>query len=154
MKEYICPVCQKSFSEDSVPETCPKCGCEKELFNVIGEMSEEEEELRENVSKALEASNNYGAEHTANALAEITFIAGIIVGIIGVIAGLVMLGKDSNASLLGIPCIMFGLLFFLLCLISWAFIKLQVNISYRLTRIDNKLESKINDKQKPSKKKA
>lgn len=152
MKEYFCPICQRSFQEGSVPEKCPDCGCDKSLFNEISEMSKEE--LVDNVSESLESSNNYSAEHTANGLAEITFIVGIIVGLIGLIVGFVLMGRDDGASILGIPCIMFGLLFFLLCLISWAFIKLQVNISYRLTRIDNKLNPEKDDKRKSTKKKA
>jgi len=152
MKEYFCPICQKSFQEDSVPEKCPNCGCDRALFNEVSEMSKEE--LIDNVSESLEASNSYSAEHTANSIAEITFIIGVIVGLIGLIGGIVIMAKGENASIFGIPCILLGLLFFIICLISWAFIKLQVNISYRLTRIDNKLNPEQHDKRKPSKKKA
>ena len=152
MKEYFCPICQRSFQEGSVPEKCPDCGCDKELFNEVSEMSKEE--LIDNVSESLESSNNYSAEHTANSLAEITFIVGVIVGLIGVIGGIATCAGTDNGELVGIPCIMFGLLFFFLCLISWAFIKLQVNISYRLTRIDNKLNPENDDKRKSTKKKA
>ena len=152
MTEYICPICQKSFQAGSVPDKCPDCGCDKSLFNEISEMSKEE--LVDNISESLESSNNYSAEHTANGLAEITFIVGVVVGLIGVIGGIAACVGTDNGELFGVPCIMFGLLFFFLCLISWAFIKLLVNISYRLTRIDNKLNPEKDDKRKSTKKKA
>ena len=96
------------------------------------------EELLENVSTPLEKSNNYAAEHVANGLASLTRAIGIIVGIIGLIAGIVLM---SNNAFIGTLCIIVGLIFFLICLVSWAFIKLMVNVSYRLTRIDNKLKN-------------
>lgn len=153
MKEYFCPICQKSFQECSVPEKCPECGCERALFNEVTVMSREE--LADNVDDSLESSNSYSAENTANGLAEITFIVGIIVGLIGLIGGFVLMAEEgSYGGALGIPCIMFGLLFFLLCLIFWAFIKLFVNISYRLTRIDSKFWPAKDDKRKSLKKNA
>jgi membrane-bound ClpP family serine protease len=98
------------------------------------------EELLENVSTPLEKSNNYAAEHVANGLASLTRAIGIIVGIIGLMAGIVMFSSFGD-GLIGALCIIFGLIFFLICLVSWAFIKLMVNMSYRLTRIDNKLKN-------------
>ena len=152
MKEYICPVCQETFQEGSVPEKCPKCGCDKDVFNVVDEMSREE--LAENVSESLESSNNYGAEHTANGLAEIILWIGVIIGIVGLIAGIVLCPKGGIAILAGLLCMIAGLLFFLICLIAWAFIKLQVNVSYRLTRIDNKLNPEQHEQRKSPKRKA
>ena len=99
------------------------------------------EELLENVSTPLEKSNNYAAEHVANGLASLTRAIGIIVGIIGLIAGIVMFIGGYGDNLIGALCIIFGLIFFLIGLVSWAFIKLMVNMSYRLTRIDNKLKN-------------
>ena len=100
------------------------------------------EELLENVSTSLEKSNNYEAEHVANGLASLTRAIGIIVGIIGLIAGIVMFNIGGfGDGLIGALCIIFGLIFFLIGLVSWAFIKLMVNMSYRLTRIDNKLKN-------------
>ena len=100
------------------------------------------EELLENVSTPLEKSNNYAAEHVANGLASLTRAIGIIVGIIGLIAGIVMFSEGGYGDdLIGALCIIFGLIFFLIGLVSWAFIKLMVNMSYRLTRIDNKLKN-------------
>ena len=100
------------------------------------------EELLENVSTSLEKSNNYEAEHVANGLASLTRAIGIIVGIIGLIAGIVMFSIGGfGDGLIGALCIIFGLIFFLIGLVSWAFIKLMVNMSYRLTRIDNKLKN-------------
>ena len=98
------------------------------------------EELLENVSTPLEKSNNYAAEHVANGLASLTRAIGIIVGMIGLIAGIVMFSSYGD-GLIGTLCIIVGLIFFLIGLVSWAFIKLMANMSYRLTRIDNKLKN-------------
>ena len=151
MKEYICPVCQETFQEGSVPEKCPKCGCDKDVFNVVDEMSKDE--LAENVSESLESSNNYGAEHTVNGLAEIIFWIGAILGVVGFIAGIACLVNDGGGVLAAF-LISIGLFCFLLTLIAWAFLRLLVNISYRLTRIDNKLNPVKHDEQRNSKRKA
>jgi len=152
MKEYICPICQETFLEGSVPEKCPKCGCDKDVFNVIdGEMSGEE--LAENISESLESSNNYGAEHTVNGLAEIIFWIGAILGVTGFIAGIACLVNDGGGVLAAF-LISIGLSCFLLTLIAWAFLRLLVNISYRTTRIDNKLNPVKHDDSRDSKRKA
>jgi hypothetical protein len=139
MKKYVCPDCGKTFEEGNVPASCPGCGCPSSEFQEHKEPS-----MDKNISPALESSNDFGAEHTANALAGITLVIGIIIGLIGLIAGfsLLTLQGGGESMLFGILCIVFGLVFFLVFLISWAFIKLLVNISYRLTRLDNKYNPK------------
>ena len=94
--------------------------------------------IERNISPSLESSNDFGAEHTANALAGITLAIGIIIGIIGFIAGISLMAANSELLIFGILAIIGGLVLFLVFLISWAFIKLLVNMSYRLTRLDNK----------------
>jgi hypothetical protein len=98
--------------------------------------------MDKNISPALESSNDFGAEHTANGLAVINLVVGIIVGIIGLFAGFSLMSQGNFEAIGGILCIIFGLLFLLLGILSWAFIKLLVNISYRLTRLDNKYNPK------------
>lgn len=137
MKNYVCPDCGKNFEEGNVPAVCPNCGCPSSAFQ-----EHQEPSMNQNISPALEASNDFGAEHTANGLAVINLVVGIIVGIIGLFAGFSLMSQGMIAQLGGILCIIFGILFFLLGLISWAFIKLLVNISYRLTRLDNKYNPK------------
>ncbi len=100
--------------------------------------------MDKNISPSLESSNDFGAEHTANSLASLNLAIGIIVGIVGITAAIVFWAGDNAAvdGLIGVLCFIFGLLFFLICLVAWAFIKLLVNISYRLTRLDNKYNPK------------
>lgn len=131
MKEYICPICQKEFVEGSVPEQCPECGCDKDLFNVI-----DDSELKENVSESLESTNGFSAEHTANTIAEVIAIIGVIIGIIGVIGGIVLIANDNGIS--GFFSIIGGISLFILYAMNWAVIKMMTNVSYRLTRLDNK----------------
>lgn len=133
MKNYVCPDCGKKFNEGALPDMCPNCGCPKDAFKEVSFA-----DRSDNVSPTLESSNNFGAEHTANGLAAINLVIGILIGVIGLIAGFNLIPQGGPEALGGILCIVFGLLFFLLALISWAFIKLLVNISYRLTRLDNK----------------
>lgn len=144
MKLYVCPDCGKKFQEGFVPNECTGCGCPSSFFTE--QMKEQVEASRErNISPSLESSNDFGAEHTANSLAGINLTIGIIVGIVGIIVALVYWGKAAGDvgfteiyMIVGILSFIFGLLFFLFGLIAWAFIKLLVNISYRLTRLDNK----------------
>ena len=137
MKKYVCPDCGKTFEEGNVPASCPGCGCPSSEFQEHKEPS-----MDKNISPALESSNDFSAEHTANGLAEIILVIGFFVGIIGLIAGLLLISKMEVSTLLGILIIVGSLLFFLICFISRAFIKLLVNISYRLTRLDNKYNPK------------
>lgn len=137
MKNYVCPDCGKTFEEGNVPASCPGCGCPSSEFQEHKEPS-----MDKNISPALESSNDFGAEHTANGLAVINLVVGIIVGIIGLFAGFSLMSQGNFEAIGGILCIIFGLLFLLLGILSWAFIKLLVNISYRLTRLDNKYNPK------------
>lgn len=137
MKKYVCPDCGKTFEEGNVPASCPGCGCPSSEFQEHKEPS-----MDKNISPALESSNDFGAEHTANGLAVINLVVGIIVGIIGLFAGFSLMSQGNFEAIGGILCIIFGLLFLLLGILSWAFIKLLVNISYRLTRLDNKYNPK------------
>ena len=131
MKNFVCPDCGKTVEEGQVPVSCPNCGCPSSAFQ-----EHQEPTLNNNISPALESSNNFGPEHTANGLAVISLGVGIIVVVIGLLAGFILISQVD--TMVGVLCIIFGLLFFLICLLSWAFIKLFVNMSYRLTRLDNK----------------
>lgn len=144
MKRYCCPDCGKVFEENSVPSSCPNCGCPSSAFK------EQTETLMDgNISPSLESTNNFAAEHTVNGLAGLNLTIGIIVGIVGLIAAIVFWGKATGDvgftqiyMLVGVLCFIFSMLFFLLSLSAWAFLKLLVNISYRLTRLDNKYNPK------------
>lgn len=93
-----------------------------------------------NEPKFLESSNNFVAEKLVNGIATFILVIGIIVGIIGVCG---CLYKTINASLIdGTVFLIPYLVSFLSCLLLWAFIKLIVNISFRLTSIDNNLQTK------------
>ena len=139
MKRYCCPDCGKVFEENSVPSSCPNCGCPSSEFK-----EQTETPMDKNISPSLESSNNFGAEHIVNGLASLNLTIGIIVGIVGITAAIVFWTGDNAAvdGLIGVLCFIFGLLFFLICLVAWAFIKLLVNISYRVTRLDNKYNPK------------
>lgn len=144
MKLYVCPDCGKKFQEGLVPSTCLNCGCPSSAFK-----EQTETLMDENISPSLESANNFAAEHTVNGLAGLNLTIGIIVGIVGVIAAIVFWGKATGDvgftqiyMLVGVLCFIFSMLFFLLSLSAWAFLKLLVNISYRLTRLDNKYNPK------------
>lgn len=137
MKQYVCPDCGKTFYQGYVPASCPSCGCPSSAFQ-----EHQKPSMNRNISPSLESSNDFGAEHTANGLAVINLVVGIIVGIIGLFAGFLLMSLGNFEAIGGILCIIFGLLFLLLGILSWAFIKLLVNISYRLTRLDNKYNPK------------
>lgn len=142
MKTYSCPDCGKTFEEGQVPAACPNCGCPSSLFAIKVTNAQA---LQANVSPSLESSNNFGAEHTANGLAEVIKIVCVFIGIVGGIVAIVFFSKAANGEFLqeldvmiGALSLIFGLIILLIGLISSAFIKLLVNISYRLTRLDNK----------------
>jgi hypothetical protein len=72
-------------------------------------------------------------------LANINLFVGVLVGIAGLIAGIVVLSEGRyGAEPIGISLIVVGLIFLLFSLVFWALLKLLVNISYRLTKLDNK----------------
>lgn len=144
MKLYVCPDCGEKFQEGLVPNECTSCGCPSSAFKEQTETS-----MERNISPSLESSNDFGAENTANGLAGLNLAIGIIVGIVGIIVAIVFWGKAAGDvgftelyMIIGVLSLIFGLLFFLWGLIAWAFIKLLVNISYRLTRLDNKYNPK------------
>ena len=92
-----------------------------------------------NISPFLEESNNFNAEHAVNGLAIVSLGIGIGVGILGLIVGLWILSSSVFAGgMIAALVIIAGLLFCFLAIFFWAGLKLLVNISYRLTRLDNK----------------
>ena len=137
MKEYICPVCQKSFKEGAVPEKCPECGCTKDLFNELGEP-----ELQD----VLSESKSFKEEYSANGLAEYTTSIGVLVGLAGVITGIVFMTDDNYH--LGAYFLIGGVLACLISLLSWCIIKLLVKISYHLTHMDEKSDCQMPVKSK------
>ena len=138
MKVYTCPDCGKKFQEGFVPSECPGCGCPSNQFTVSELASK-----ATNISPSLESSNDFGAEHTVNGLAVLSLAIGIIAGIGALIGGIYFFSHGGfEGELLGPLCLIFGLLFIILGILAWAFLKLLVNISYRLTRLDNKYNPK------------
>ena len=131
MKIFTCPDCGKEFQGESAPIICPNCACPSDHFKVRS--------LSSNVSPSLESSNDFGAEHVVNGLAIVNLGLGVIIGLGGIITGIVILVDGSfGTEIFGIILLIVGPLIFLVCLIFWAVLKLLVNISYRLTRLDNK----------------
>jgi rubredoxin len=123
--KFVCPDCGLKMDEKF--NDCPHCGCPKEYFMAI--------DSSVNICPSLESSNDFSAEKVVNSIAKISLIVGILGGIFGLITGFIFI-EDSAA--LGIILIVVGLIFFLFSLVFWALLKLLVNISYRLTRIDNR----------------
>ena len=140
MKNYVCPDCGKNFDDGLVPDVCPNCGCPKDSFRIVIAAGKQA-----NVSPDLESSNNFRAEHTANAVAEVIKIICIFIGIVGGIVAIVFFGRAAEAEfgdeldvMVGVLSLISGVIIILVGVITSAFIKLLVNISYRLTRLDNK----------------
>lgn len=93
--------------------------------------------LSANQSPSLESSNNFHAEHVINAWATINLWIGIIIGAAAVITGIVFWAAEED-YIVGPIVIGAGIIFFFCSLLFWAMFRLLVNISYRLTRLDNK----------------
>lgn len=138
MKTYTCPDCGKTFEGDTLPHACPDCGCPSDMFK---QHIEEKafSNLSANLSPSLESSNNFHAEHVINGLATVGLWAGIIIGVAAVIAGIVIWATwEWEGDMIGPIVLIAGVIFFFCSLVFWAVSKLLVNISYRLTRLDNK----------------
>lgn len=145
MKTYICPDCGKTFESDTLPTACPDCGCPFNLFkaqnNPISSPNATMQfsNLSANLSPSLESGNNFHAEHVINGLATVGLWAGIIIGVAAVIAGIVIWATwEWEGEMIGPIVLGAGVIFFFCSLVFWAVLKLLVNISYRLTRLDNK----------------
>lgn len=95
-------------------------------------------------SAILERSRSFAAEHSVNTLATIILVIGIIVGGILFFLGIgaaIEVSHDRYAMFnYGYVLMFIGFLIFFVHLIAWALLRLQVNISYRLTKIDMQLE--------------
>lgn len=133
LKYVTCPDCGTSIPANV--DICPNCGAPQKTYN------HRRTALDKNISPDLEKSNDFNAEHVVNAVAKIGLIVGIIIGVVGVIGGIVLCSDGSEIGIIyGIISIVVGILMFLIGLLSWATLRLFVNMSYRLTRIDNKMQ--------------
>ena len=162
IKPVECPICGCPFEKFEMIEIidepqprkfCPKCGSvlpspEAKFCPNCGYPStalpdrvtaNNKSTKRLNVSPKLESSNNFNAEHVINAFAIVNLCVGILIGIIGLIVGITLITEGGfGMETPGILCIVGGLLFFFISILFWALLKLLVNMSYRLTRLDNK----------------
>ena len=134
MKKYTCPDCGNEFQEGFVPSSCPNCGCPSDQFKV----SEMKTQVT-NTNSLLESSNDFAAEKLGAVLANIAKVIAIIIAIGSVLVGFI--GCISDESALPLLIIPGGLIIALLFITIWAWLRLMVNISYRLTRIDNKTKA-------------
>lgn len=148
-KHTTCPDCGKIFEGSEVPAECPNCGCSSEFFAEVTEKELEEvgishttSDLSQNISTLLESSNDYAAEKLGAILADITKAIGYIIMIGSFIAGLVYAANSYDGWIIFLIIFGGGLLLGFLFLCAWAWLRLLVNISYRLTRIDNKTKAK------------
>lgn len=87
------------------------------------------------VEKYVESSNKFVAEKVINVITTIILVIGIVAGFVGVFRFLF-----SNA---GWEDFVSCLICLLSCLLYWALMRLVINISYRLTKIDNKIKNDI-----------
>ena len=127
--KLVCPECGQEVTSNL--NDCPNCGCPKEDLKVV--------DATTNISPALETSNNFNAEHVVNTVAKGILTGSIAVAVIGLIAAIIVFADGGmGAEMAGTMLIVIGLLILFLGIINWAVLKLLVNISYRLTRIDNK----------------
>ncbi|MBR1808222.1 MAG: zinc-ribbon domain-containing protein [Paludibacteraceae bacterium] len=137
IKDIICPDCGSAIPSNST--VCPNCGAPIKSA-VTNTTLITNNSLATNIAPSLESSNNFAAELTGNAIATLSLWIGIIVGGIFVLIGIYFLisdtfGRETIAAVL----FSFGFLIFILCLIAYTAIRLVVNVSYRLTRLDNKM---------------
>lgn len=137
MKKYVCPDCGSNFEEGSVPPTCTNCGCPSDQFKLRG-TGIEIESVATNASSLLESSNDFSAEKFGAVLANIGKVIGYIIMIGSFIAGIVYAANSHEGWIIFLIIFGGGLALGFLFLCMWAWLRLLVNISYRLTRIDNK----------------
>lgn len=133
MKKYTCPDCGKEFQEGFVPSECPNCGCPSNQFKV-SEMKTQ----ATNTNSLLESSNDFAAEKLGAVLANIAKVIAYIIIVAGIIAAIALVSDTNGLSLL---LIIGGLILSFPFFAVWAWLRLLVNISYRLTRIDNKTKA-------------
>lgn len=133
MKKYTCPDCGKEFQEGFVPSECPNCGCPSDQFK-ISEMKTQ----ATNTNSLLESSNDFAAEKLGAVLANIAKVIAYIIIVAGIIAAIAFVSETNGLSLL---LILGGLILSFPFFAVWAWLRLLVNISYRLTRIDNKTKA-------------
>lgn len=96
--------------------------------------SSQKEEVKKETVESLESSNDFAAEKVSNGVAKFTLWFGIIVCVISIIVAFAIGGSA------GWGVFATGVLIFIFNLITWSLIRMITNISYRLTRIDNKLK--------------
>lgn len=140
MKKYVCPDCGSKFEEGFVPSTCTNCGCPSDQFKEQ-EISTEIAHTTANVSALLESSNDFAAEKLGAILANIVKVVGFIFIIGGLIAGIIMGANMYDGWIAFLAIFGGGLLIGFFFILGWAWLRLLVNISYRLTRIDNKTKA-------------
>ena len=121
---YVCPDCGQEMENNQ--NDCPNCGCPKEHLKSVGP----------NISLSLESSDDFSAEHTVNAIAKINLVFSIII-FVGCIFGAIIAYEDLE-DMIAVILLIVGVVFLIVGIISWAVLRLIANISYRLTRIDNK----------------
>lgn len=99
--------------------------------------SDKEPKIQENstslaqITKYVDSSNKFVAEKVINVITTIILVIGIVAGFVGVFRFLFFnAGWEDFVSCL--ICL-------LSCLLYWALMRLIINISYRLTKIDNKI---------------
>ncbi len=101
-----------------------------------------------NSVSALENSDNFKAEKVLNVLATIILWLGKIFCVLFPLVGIGLMLYASAADRgygvaeiyigVGIGLIIYGLIVYFLHLLIWAAIRVQINISYRLTKLDMK----------------
>lgn len=101
-----------------------------------------------NSVSALENSDNFKAEKVLNVLATIILWLGKIFCVLFPLVGIGLMLYASVADRgygvaeiyigVGIGLIIYGLIVYFLHLLVWAAIRVQINISYRLTKLDMK----------------
>ena len=149
MKKYTtCPDCGQIFEGDEVPAECPNCGCTSEFFAEVTEKELEEvgishttSDLSQNISTLLESSNDFAVEKFGAILANIVKVVGYIIMIGSFIVGIVYAANSYDGGIIFLIIFGGGLVLGFLFLCMWAWLALMVNISYRLTRIDNKTKA-------------
>lgn len=126
--KFVCPECGQGLIHNL--NDCPICGCPKEHLKSV--------DYSTRTSPTLESSNNFHAELIVNSLATVVLSLGIVLGFFALLGGIYAIVEAPMGEAIGAMIIVMGFLLFLICLIAWAVIRLLVNVSYRLTKIDNK----------------
>lgn len=146
MSKIICPACGEKYNTKLCRNVCPKCGDKTVVLSEGVQYNAGVTETKSVESVAPvdnnQAGDNYSVNPAAEGVASTIASIALAIGIIGLIVGIILdisIGLDGTA-------VVGGILSFVVGLEAWAVIKVFVNMSRNLFKINDKLDKIIERK--------